>query len=101
ELKDPRTIKSHARNRIIPQRDNLPLTDLITPAKEKVVNELFSDDDSDDTPENDNEREFEDNTSEYSSDASSEACQVNFDAPEIEIEQNYSVQSEELNDNFS
>jgi hypothetical protein len=67
----------------------------------EVVNELFSDGNSDDTSEDDNEREFEDNTSEYSSDGSSEAYQVNFDAPEIEIEQNYPVWSEELNENFS
>ncbi|CAB4379402.1 unnamed protein product [Rhizophagus irregularis] len=38
ELKDPRTIKSHARNRIIPQQDNLPLSDLITPVKESFTN---------------------------------------------------------------
>ncbi|CAB4399610.1 unnamed protein product [Rhizophagus irregularis] len=31
-------LKSHARNRIIPQRDNLPLSDLITPVKESFTN---------------------------------------------------------------
>lgn len=59
---------------------------MFTISNSEVVNELYSDNNSDNTSKNNNKREFEDNISEYSSDNSSKACQVNFDASEIEIE---------------
>ncbi|CAB4429336.1 unnamed protein product [Rhizophagus irregularis] len=55
----------------------------------EIINELLSDN-GDNASEEDNERNFEDITSEYSSDDSEEDYQVNFDAPEMELgESNY------------
>lgn len=64
----------------------------------EVVSELFSDDD--DKPEKDNEFEEEFDLS-SSDDESEKDCQVDFTAPEIEVEQDNFVQSEDLDDNFS
>ncbi|CAB4415315.1 unnamed protein product [Rhizophagus irregularis] len=69
-----------------------------------VINELLSDDDDDDgdgASEEDNERNYEDITLEYSSDDSDEDCRVNFDAPEVEFEESDSRQAEGLNATFS
>lgn len=55
----------------------------------EIINKLLSDN-GDNASEEDNERNFEDITSEYSSDDSEEDYQVNFDAPEMELgESNY------------
>jgi hypothetical protein len=68
-----------------------------------VINEILSNDDGDgdDTSEEDNERDFEDETLEYSSDDSEEAFQVNFDAPEVDLEESDSRHAEGLDDTFS
>ena len=69
----------------------------------ETANELFSDDDGDDTSGEDNEREraFEDDALEYSSDGKSdEDFQVNFDAPELE-KNDFKYNKEKFNDNFS
>src|SRR5205807_2174895 len=71
----------------------------------EVVSELFSDDDDDgnynDASEEHNGRYFEDNTLEYSSDDSEKSFQVNFDAPEIELEKNNSRHAKGLDNTFS
>ena len=55
----------------------------------EVIDEVFSDDDRDGaSDEKDYERNFRDNTLEYSSDDDLEEDQVNFDASEIELEEN-------------
>ncbi|PKY32855.1 hypothetical protein RhiirB3_394339, partial [Rhizophagus irregularis] len=64
----------------------------------EVVSELFSDDD--DKPEEDNEFEEEFDLS-SSDDESEKDCQVDFTVPEIKVEQDNFVQSEDLDDNFS
>src|SRR5581483_1225160 len=70
----------------------------------EVINELLSDDDGDDdgddAPDEEGyERNFEDDTLEYSSDDDLEEDQVNFDAPEIELEENDSGHDEGLDNN--
>jgi hypothetical protein len=75
----------------------------------EATNELFSDDDDDDddddgddgVSEEDNEQNFEDNTSQYSSDESEAAFQMNFDAPELELDDVLNHLKERLDDNFS
>jgi len=68
----------------------------------EVVDELFSDDDRDGaSDEEDYERNFRDNTLEYLSDDDLEEDQVNFDAPEIELEENNSRHAGGLENTFS
>jgi hypothetical protein len=69
----------------------------------EVISEIFFDDDSDDCDDagEDNERDLEDDTLEYSSDDSEDAFQVNFDAPEVELEENNSKHAKGLDSIFS
>ena len=80
-------------------------------SKASLPDELFSDDDDDgdgdgdgdgdDASEANNERYFEDNSLEYSSDDSEETLQVNFDAPETESEENNFRRAEGSDNTFS
>ena len=89
-VKDPRKQESHEEicySFLVRRR--MPIT---SQKKRKIkisipeaISELFSDDDGDDTSEDD-KRDFEDDILEYSSDDSDEDFQVNFGAPEMELE---------------